>query len=169
MNRFRYRWQLELIKFVIGEMPIPLQPILENVEILAGYSPTFTGLYPFYIFPDGRTTDDCSHIHYPAGINRDVPVIVMNKEEPFSRYTHDSMVHEFGHAIHWYLGFPDWDIVPLWDYAETNRHEAFACSFTAWFYKQGKDCWGYGREELLRVDPATAHRFDILAASPERP
>jgi hypothetical protein len=66
-----------------------------------------------------------------------------------------TIAHELGHVLHEQVGLDFMVLVPVTDYAQTDRLEAFAEAFTAWLG------W-YGPEVAHKVDEKTLALFTSL-------
>lgn len=117
--------------------------------------PVFTGLHGFDDTDDDRSYRDTAHTCYPWHIQRPanervVTVVLPNPESPLV------IVHELGHVLDHRLGFSH-DARPVSDYAETDRTEAFAEAWTAWwFWDDDLD------QKVLAQDQATVTLFEGL-------
>lgn len=164
MERYRYRSDLEHIHFVLSGLPGKVKEKLKGVDFIANYSPIFLGLHSVEISSDGRSLSSTSHhtgkhlqLHLPLSSRRSTIALLDNDSE--NKLT---ILHELGHAIHEYFGYDYFDILPLTEYAETNRFEAFATAFQAWLTPyMDKEIYGYcTRDRLLETDPKTYWLFE---------
>jgi hypothetical protein len=105
-------------------------------DFLCGVDPRFAGLHRFDETDDGRSYGATAHCVYPhhqlhmSAARRRTTIVLPEPAPPWV------IVHEYGHALHEALNF-DHDATPVTAYAQTNRFEAFAEAFTAYFYRIG--------------------------------
>lgn len=98
--------------------------------------PVFLGLHRFIGIGDGRSYRNEAHVAYPCHqIAPGVTTIVLQRPR-----TVEVVVHEIGHVLDEALGFAH-PATPITRYAETDRYEAFAESFTRWIVGPSYTPW----------------------------
>jgi hypothetical protein len=161
MERIVNQQYAELIAYAISAVPDKIMDIIKPVHFFTGTNPIFAGLEtgaettedgkPFREIMDMHYIPIESQLHLPKYLR--YPTIVMPNplEKP------GDIVHELGHVLDdrtmWYLY--QTDILPVSEYAKTDKYEAFAEAFGAWlFYDYGND---------RQIDPETLALFERLS------
>lgn len=132
----------------------PVVTRLLTTDFLTGSDPIFAGLHNYKTSPYGRSYRDHAHVVYPFhqwGLHKRNRTTTIVLPIPKSANV-KTIIHELGHVLDERLGFRH-DAVPVSSYAETDRNEAFAESFTSWIIR------GYSNEP---VDKATLALFEHL-------
>src|SRR5215207_6344556 len=96
----------------------------------------FAGLHRIEVTPDGRSYRGTAHACFPTHVADKRMTLVF--PEPPAWYT---VIHELGHALDWALterAGRALTFSPVTEYARTNRWEAFAEAFAAWFWPFGE-------------------------------
>lgn len=152
-------------------IPPKIRELVQDVDFLAGVDPFFVGLHNFK--EKGPLTKRSYHVvphvsygryhqnHLPKSRRRTtvcLPVIHGYETEP-TLASLWVIIHEVGHVLDEVLGF-SYTPKPVTEYAKTDRMEAFACAFEAWFSKGYPDY-----EALCSKDPATVALFERIAYS----
>lgn len=104
-------------------------------DIFTETDPVFAGLHPYVETEliSGRTYAECPHVVYPYHMmHRPVSDRRVTMFLPSPDLHEYCVVHEFGHVLHWWLGFPSPHIEPVSAYAHGNAQELFAEAFAAW-------------------------------------
>ncbi len=130
MNRLVDYKYLPAINYALELLPSGIYEYVKHVHFLTGTNPTFAGLHNYITTEDGRSyknTSHCVHPFHQKNLPRDLrhPTIVLTEiEEP------PIVIHELGHVLHGTINF-NYSPMPISEYAETNRFEAFAEAFSA--------------------------------------
>jgi hypothetical protein len=151
MERITTQRFAEPVADALGWLPPRLRE-MAGADVFCG-DPLFAGLHSFLRADDGRSYRDTAHVCYPPHVRDRRSTVVFT--EPPDWYT---VIHEFGHVIDWHLSERAGEMVtlnPVTAYARTNRFEAFAEAFTAWFYPL--------EEPYFVHDQASREFFDRLA------
>lgn len=91
--------------------------------------PVFSGLHGISDIADGRSYRDTEHCCYPWHIDGPASRRLVTVVLPVLTSV-DVVVHELGHAFHYWNGF-EFDPAPVSWYAETSPGEAFAEAFAS--------------------------------------
>jgi hypothetical protein len=165
MHRIHSQYDAEVIAHAFQLLPPAIASRLESVHFLTGTDPLFAGLSSWEDTADGRSYRQVAHVMYPFHIGRPAAerqTTVVIPEWSWSWWQRPvAVIHEFGHVLHWQLGF-DHDAVPVTRYAQANRREAFAEAFAAWTLPFGYS-YGAAKDRLYDTDRATVALFDRLA------
>lgn len=157
MDRIMLGGYAELIDAAYARIPVGLHVLLRP-HFLTGTDPAFAGLHGYRDTNDGRSYGDTAHVaykfHQPFPRARRQTTVVLPRLVSVR-----TVVHELGHVLDERLDF-DHEAMPVTEYAETNRHEAFAESFAAWALGY---CYGLAKERLYERDRATVALFETLA------
>lgn len=161
MHRVRRQKDIEPINQALELMPEGIKRMLEGVDILSGVDPGFAGLHFYKKASYNRSYADVAHVTYSI-YQRHLPLsdrkttIVLPKKINFA-----TAIHELGHVLHEKLKFEP-KVKPVTWYANTDLHEAFAESFTAWIIPFG---YGYGnaKDKLYDIDRRTVNLFEELS------
>lgn len=159
MDRIPDRRYSEVIGSALQVFPERIRKRVEHVHFLCGVDPVFAGLHTFKETADGRFYADTAHCCWAHHITRPAAERITTVVLP-NVPRRSVVIHELAHALHETIGFERRHVVPVTEYAETDRWEAFAESFTAW------RLYGYGDEDALMGDKATLALFETLASSP---
>lgn len=114
--------------------------------------PVFAGLGDPDTLKSEHSPTEVPHAMYPWHIRTGDPVCTIVMARPDEWILYDSLWHELGHILHYILGFEDFDIPCVTDYARTDHCEKFAEAFVAWLHL---DRWGEkycGTKNLTRDD-----------------
>lgn len=123
-------WEYTAPLAVALECMAAFKPELLYFDVLTGTDPLWAGLHAGREIGDGRSFADTAHVSYQDYPERakQRPTIVVPVPE-----TVDTFLHEIGHVVYFHLGFRP-TLPPVTEYGERNKNEAFAESFTQWFY-----------------------------------
>lgn len=143
----------------IGEglrrLPAGMRRRLAHVRFVCGVDPVFAGLHAYNESHQGAYRD-VAHCCYPFNLlgprDRRVTTVVLPTLDAAEPAT---VVHELGHALHHLVGF-NHTAVPVTEYAETDRYEAFAEALVAWTH------W-YGDRDVAHADGPTLALFEELS------
>ena len=120
-------WEYTAPLAVALECMAAFKPELLYFDVLTGTDPFWAGLHSDLEIGDGRFFATTAHASFPAS-PRQRPTIVVPVPETVLTF-----LHEIGHIVHFHLDFRP-TLPPVTEYGKTNRYEAFAESFAAWFY-----------------------------------
>jgi hypothetical protein len=177
VNRVTSRVQSEAIGVARDLMGPQIWNRVKHTAVFMG-DPIAAGLHSWERLDLGEfgtgSYRQCAHVCYPAHIERPAAdrrttIVLPKLVEP------DTVIHEFGHALHETLDFETTVLVEVTAYAAYSTHEAFAEAFTAWVYarhttlRQPEWLWEdlsewHASAEILKAgDPATWELFETLA------
>lgn len=134
-------------------LPIRIAIILKYVHFFTGTDPIYAGLHRYTDTDDGRSYRDIAHACYPWHIIDKSLTIILPTLESASPYI---VIHELGHILDYITHF-NHNALPINDYAQTNRREAFAESFAAQYFWLGKEA-----EDIFQSDRQTQCYFESL-------
>lgn len=113
-------------------VPLHIHAYLD-CDVFTATDPVFAGLHRYDTTVFGARYADVPHVVYPYHMThmprdrRRVTMVLPHMDLPIR-----SVVHEFGHVLHYRLGFVQMPLEPVSDYATSNEYEAFAEAFAAW-------------------------------------
>ena len=117
----------ELIGAGYNLLPNNVKSKLEGVHFFTGVSPIYAGLFEDSKTFDGRSYNDCW-----CYVDRLNTIVMPNLHKHYPFYLRPLLiVHELGHALDMMLDYRC-TFTPVTEYAESNREESFAESFTLW-------------------------------------
>lgn len=131
---------------------------LAGCDIFCG-DPVFAGLHRIERTLGGRSYRDTAHVCYPHHVADRRVTMVLPDVPPW--YT---VIHELGHALDWHVSERSGQRLtfrPVTAYARTDRMEAFAEAFCAWFWPFGEFRSDIGAEP----DRESYEFFDRLATA----
>lgn len=142
MQRITHQWQAEAIAYGLSYLPSYLTELVEEASFIDFFcgDPIFAGLHRNEFSQDGRSNRETAHACYiDVGAQAHLPIaqrkntIVLppygDVDWNFDPYT---IIHEFGHMVHWSLDFVEAEVPIVSDYAMNSEYEAFAEAFTYW-------------------------------------
>jgi hypothetical protein len=139
MERILQQRYVEPLQAALDRLPLLIRRRLDHLDYLLGLDPVYAGLSKPWTDDDGRSNRDTGGCYYEFAqpidrASRRTTVVMPDPDRLLAeRGTQAAVavyVHEFGHAIHELLGWPD-VAMPCTIYARTAPNEAFAESFAA--------------------------------------
>ena len=161
MNRVVSWAYSEAIEEAMRLIEPPIMARLQHVHFLCGVSPEYVGLHHLGLVAGvygAQDVDYNTRAHVSWGdvcedAERRTTVVL-----PLPEDAHPAViVHELGHCLDEVLGFKH-SAVPVNEYAQMHRMEAFAEAFKAQYFYLGDEA-----ERIFQSDIATRRMFDRLA------
>jgi hypothetical protein len=121
-----------LLAEALDLIPAPLHERLA-CDVFTETDPVFAGLHHYRTTVFGASYGEVPHVTYPyhmdhlSKCHRRVTMFL-----PFVDLLPRCVVHEFGHVLHYSLGFMALPISPVTAYAQSDDRELFAEAFAAW-------------------------------------
>lgn len=153
---------MTLVKTALDLLPESIRDLVSNVDVLSEVDPNFAGLHSFTNANYGRQYKDVAHVTYPHHqLHRGRPNRKTTIFLPKENIEIKTIVHELGHVLDEKLKFSI-DTKPITWYANTDRFESFAESFTAWVLPEGFE-YDSARDRLFKEDKKTVVLLEKLA------
>jgi len=146
----------DAISYAFDLLPIRIASMLRHVHFFAGADPVYAGLHEYTDTGDGRSYRNIAHACYPYLTIDKSLTIVLPTLEAASPYV---VIHELGHIVDYFLHFSH-DALPINDYAQTDRREAFAESFAAQYFWLGEEA-----EDIFQSDRQIQYLFESLRSN----
>ncbi len=161
MNRIVNFGYSSLIEAAISYLPLRLQQWAQTIHFLTGTDPIFAGLHSYENTKNGwsyRVLSHCVFPHHQLALPRDQRQTTIVLPTRANQLHIATVIHELGHALHATLD-EEITLEATTNYALTNRLEAFADAFMAW-YAPPIDPW---RDWMNTFAPRATQLFRELA------
>jgi hypothetical protein len=113
-------------------IPAPILARVEHAHLFCGCDPVAAGVTGYETGDDGRSYRVTPHVVYGR---RDTTIVFPQLYRYGSPWNVMTFIHEYGHVLDEALGF-EYDLAPVSEYAQRDRREAFAESFSWWVVGQ---------------------------------